>query len=171
MQNKSTPVKWTILKASLAVFGLCSFGTGIAAAGPMYVESVAAPISKVMPELQKALGQHHFKVVLHLDILKMIKAKQHMLHIPNLDKPGFSDVQSVVFCNPFFFNQLLNAHWESSAACPLTLTVYGRGEKSYIVYPKRVALTGNTPALNVAKKIDKAVVGALTSVPGAQPMR
>ena len=104
MQNKSTSVKWTILKSSLAVFGLCSFGIGIAAAGPMYVESVAAPISKVMPELQKTLGQHHFKVVLHLDILKMIKAKQHILHISNLDKPGFSDVQSVVFCNPFFFS-------------------------------------------------------------------
>lgn len=171
MHNKSTPVKLAILKSGLAIFGLCSLGIGIAAAGPMYVESVPAPISKVMPELQKALGQHHFKVVLHLNILKMIKAKQHVLHIPNLNKPGFSDVQSIVFCNPFFFNQLLNAHWQSAAACPLTLTVYGRGEKSYIVYPERVAITGSTPAINVAQKIDKAVIGALTSVPGAQPMR
>ena len=169
MTSKSTSVKLTIFKASTAVCSLLFLGMGVAAAGPMYVENIPAPISKVVPELKKALGQHHFKVVMDLNILKKIEAKQHVLHIPDLNKPGFSGVQSMVFCNPVFFNQLLNAHWQSATACPLTLTVYGRGDKSYIVYPKRVALTENTPALSVAKKIDKAVIGALSSVPGAQP--
>ena len=171
MQSKELNMNLKLLKAGLAALGLWSFGVGIASAGPVYVETIAAPMSKVMPELQKALGQHHFKVVMHLNILKMIQAKQAMLHIPDLNKPGFSDVQSIVFCNPFFFNQLLNTHWQSAAACPLTLTVYSRGGKSYIAYPKRTALTANTPAVGVAKKIDQTVIGALSSVPGAQAMR
>ncbi len=158
------------LQIGAMTLGAWALGIGIASASPIYVESVPAPMSKVMPELQKSLVQHHFQVVLHVDILKMLRAKQDKLHLPNLDKPGFNDVQTLVFCNPFFYNQLLNSHWQSATACPLTLMVYSRGGESYIAYSERVALTKGTPALGVAKKIDQAVIGALSSLPGSKPV-
>ncbi|WP_308387977.1 DUF302 domain-containing protein [Acidithiobacillus sp. AMEEHan] len=139
-----------------------------ASAANFYVETVPAPISRVAPEVAQALATHHFKVVLHLDILKRIEAKEKVLHLPDLNRGKFTDVQAFVFCNPIFFSRLLNSHWKSASVCPLDLTVYGKDGSTTIVYPERTAYTQNTPANETAKQIDTAVVSALKSIPGAK---
>ncbi|MCE5361354.1 MAG: DUF302 domain-containing protein [Acidithiobacillus sp.] len=139
----------------------------VANAADMYVETIAAPINQVAPELTHALATHHFKVVTHLDILKRIEAKEKVLHIPHLNKGQFTDVQAFVFCNPMFFSQLLNSNWKSASLCPLNLTVYGKGGFTTIVYPERVAYAQKTPANGTARRIDSAVIAALKSIPKA----
>ncbi|MBU2764304.1 DUF302 domain-containing protein [Acidithiobacillus caldus] len=143
------------------------FLTSVAGATDEYVETIAAPISQVAPELARALSTHHFKVVMHLDILKRIEAKEKVLHIPDLNKDRFTDVQAFVFCNPMFFSQLLNSDWKYAALCPLNLTVYGKGASTVIVYPERIAYAQKTPANRTAQRIDSAVIAALKSIPKA----
>lgn len=138
-----------------------------AVAGNLYVETIKAPISHVLPELKHALATHHFKVVMDLDVLKRLEAKEGELHIPNLNQGKFTDVRAFVFCNPMFFSQLLNSEWQSAAVCPLGLTVFGRNGTTTIVYPERTAYTHNAPAAPTAEHIDAAVISALKSIPGA----
>lgn len=138
-----------------------------ALAGDLYVENIHAPLRRVVPELDRALTAHHFKVVMHLDVLKRIEAKEKVLHIPDLNQGKFTDVQAFVFCNPMFFSQLLNSHWKSAAVCPLDLTVFAKNGTTTIVYPERIAYTQKTPADTIAKRIDSVVIAALKSIPGA----
>ena len=139
----------------------------VAVGADLYVETVNAPIKQVAPELTQALAAHHFKVVMHLDILKRIEAKEKALHIPHLNKGKFTDVQAFVFCNPMFFSQLLNSDWKSASLCPLSLTVYGKDGSTTIVYPERTAYAQSTPANATAQHIDSAVISALKSIPKA----
>ena len=143
------------------------FMTSVAGATDLYVETISAPINQVAPELARALAAHHFKVVMHLDILKRIEAKEMQLHIPHLNRGQFTDVQAFVFCNPMFFSQLLNSDWKSASLCPLNLTVYGKGMSTTIVYPERIAYVQKTPANRTAQRIDSAVIAALKSIPKA----
>jgi len=43
-----------------------------AIAGGLYVETIHAPVRRVVPELERALTAHHFKVVMHLDVLRKL---------------------------------------------------------------------------------------------------
>lgn len=148
-------------------FALFCFCTITASAADMYTETLPVPISKASGEIQKALSTHHFKVVMHIDILKRIEAKESVLHIQNLNPEKFQDVQAMVFCNPMLFSDLLSAHWSSAAACPLNLTIFGKGDQTTLVYPERVAFTHDTSADVVGVKIDNLVIAALKSIPGA----
>lgn len=148
-------------------FVLLGFCMSTVHAADIYTEHLPVPIDKASAEIQKALSTHHFKVVMHIDILKRIEAKESILHIRNLNPEKFQDVQAFVFCNPVLFSDLLSAHWRSAAVCPLSLTVFGKGGSSTIVYPERAAYTHDTAAKVVGAKIDDFVISALKSIPGA----
>lgn len=157
----------TRLYRVISLFALLTVGTLSASAADMYVETLPVPMSKASGEIQKALATHHFKVVMHIDILKRIEAKQSILHIQNLNPEKFQDVQAMVFCNPVLFSDLLSANWRSAAVCPLNLTIYGKGNQTTIAYPERAAFTNGTAASKVGAKIDHLVIAALRSIPGA----
>ncbi len=151
----------------LSSFGLLALTTLMPVlAAPLYVEKVDLPIRTTMSEIQSNLHAAGYKVVLKLNILHLIQAQQKSLKIPDFNRPHFTDVRALVFCNPYDFNRLLNSYWPSAAACPLNLTVFGRGPTSYIVYGERIAYAG-TSEINkkIAESVDNGVIKALQQIP------
>lgn len=155
--------RWAV--AGIAVSGLT---IGVASAGTIYEVAIPTPAAKVMPELKKALGQNHFKVFTKVDILKRVKAKVGALHIKNFNTPGFSNVTAVIFCSPVYFNKLLDAESKAASVCPLSVTVYSLKGKTEIAYPERGPMIEGTSAHAVGLQIDKSVMAALDSIPGAK---
>lgn len=149
--------------------GLGLLGIAAAQASAFFVESVPMAMPAAQKAVMQALGSHHFKVVMKLDILHLIAAKQKMLHVPNFDKPGFSDVRALVFCNPFLFSGLLNHAWTTASICPLSVTLYSKASKTTVVFPKRSVYTKATGARAVGRKIDDMVITSLRAIPGSHP--
>ena len=165
MQNKSTPVKWVVLKAGLAVFGLCSVGGGVAAASPLYVEKINMPMKTAIGEVNNVLKDGGYKIVLKLNILKLIDAQEKKLKIPHFNRPKFTDVRAVVFCNPYDFSNLLNTDWPVAAGCPLNLTVFSMGQTSYVVYGLRADYALGPRSKKIGNQLDQAVIRVLKGIP------
>ncbi len=161
-------MKNVLLMKSLGLAaGLLAASAGMAQAGSIYVETIPASMPVAQKEVRAALTHHHFKVVMNIDILRKIKAKQKILHIPDFNKAGYSDVRAMVFCNPVLFSGLLNGDPETASVCPLNLTMYSKGKVTTVAYAERSAYTHGTGAQAVGEKIDHMVIGSLKSIPGS----
>ncbi|WP_297390352.1 DUF302 domain-containing protein [Acidiferrobacter sp.] len=147
--------------------GLGLLGIAVAQASPFFVETVPMAMPAAQKAVVAALTSHHFKVVMKLDILHLIASKQKMLHIPHFNKPGFTDVRALVFCNPFLFSGLLNHSWKTASACPLDVTLYSKAAKTTVVFAKRSVYTRGTASRAVGRKIDRMVIGGLKAIPGS----
>ncbi|MDD3759583.1 MAG: DUF302 domain-containing protein [Acidithiobacillus sp.] len=155
------------ITAAISALGLFTvFSVAQVCAAPLYVEKVDLPIHSTMAEIYGNLHAAGYKIVLKLNILKLIEEQQKTLKIPDFDAVHFSDVRAIVFCNPYDFSKLLNTYWPSAAACPLNLTVFGRGQNSYIVYGERSAYAGDSSAnKKVTEAVDNGVIKALQQIP------
>ncbi|WP_348550474.1 DUF302 domain-containing protein [Acidithiobacillus sp.] len=154
-------------KIPILLPALCTVFAAVQAyAAPLYVEKVDLPVQSTMSEINSNLHAAGYKIVLKLNILKLVQAQQKTLKIPDFDAVHFTDVRALVFCNPYDFSKLLNTYWPSAAACPLNLTVFGRGQSSYIVYGERIAYAGNSAAnKKVTTSVDHGVIKALQQIP------
>ena len=150
-----------VAAASLA----CQLGAAHAAS--VFTETLQAPMPVAQKEVRSALQSHHMKVVMSIDILKKIKAKQKVLHMADFNKPGFSDVRAFVFCNPVLFNQLLDSNWKDAAVCPLTVTLFSKGDVTHVAFAERAAYTAGGPAQQAGERVDKLVISSLKSIPGS----
>ncbi len=149
--------------------GLGLLGIAVAQASAFFVETVPMAMPAAQKAVIRALSSHHFKVVMKLDILHLIAAKQKILHVPDFNKPGFTDVRALVFCNPFLFSGLLNHAWKAASVCPLNVTLYSKAAKTTVVFPKRSVYTRSTAARAVGRKIDRMVIDTLRTIPGSHP--
>ncbi|WP_348550622.1 hypothetical protein [Acidithiobacillus sp.] len=159
-------VKTFLSSAAFLAFGC---GTALASDSSFYTETISAPMATAQKEVVNALSRGHFKVVMNLDILKRIEAKQKVLHIPNLNQGGYADARAIVFCNPFLFSSLLNSDWKASSVCPLNLTLLSKGSSTTVIFPKRTAYTHSTKASSVGMKMDKMVIASLKAIPESRP--
>lgn len=155
------------IAAAVSALGFFTvFSVAQVCAAPLYVEKVDLPVHSTMAEIYSNLHAAGYKIVLKLNILKLIEGQQKTLKIPDFDAVHFTDVRAIVFCNPYDFSKLLNTYWPSAAACPLNLTVFGRGQNSYIVYGERSAYAGDSSAnKKVTEAVDKGVIKALQQIP------
>lgn len=140
---------------------------GVASAASVFTETLKVPMPQAQKEVRSALQSHHMKVVMTIDILKKIKAKQKVLHMANFNQPGFSDVRAMVFCNPVLFNQLLDSDWKDAAVCPLTLTLFSKDNVTHVAFAERSAYTAGGPAQDAGQRVDKLVISSLKSIPGS----
>lgn len=157
------------LRNGFVAAGLSLLGVAAAWASPFFVETLPVAMPAAQKAVDRALVRHHFKVVMTIDILHRIEAKQKILHIPHFNRPGFTDVRALVFCNPVLFSGLLNHAWKAASVCPLNVTLYSKGAKTTIVFPKRAPYTRATRARAVGRRIDRMVIQSLKSIPGGHP--
>ncbi len=153
--------------ALLSLLSLTAMNTAWASDSSFYTVTIPANMMTAQKEVLQALGRGHFKVVMNLDILRRIKAKQKFLHIPQLNKGDYSDARAIVFCNPFLFSALLNSDWKTASVCPLNLTLLSKGNMTTVIFPERSAYTHATKANLVGMKIDKMVISSLKTIPGS----
>lgn len=144
---------------------LCASMWVTAVASPVYVEKVDMPMQATMTEVKNVLHDGGYKIVLHLNILKLIQSQQKQLKIPDFNARKFTDVQALVFCNPYDFSKLLNADWPAAAGCPLTLDVFSKGPNSYIVYGLRADFANTPASKKITQSFDQAVIKVLQGIP------
>jgi len=73
----------------------------------------------------------------------------------NQSRLGF--VKSMVFCNLVWTNRLANADPELLGLCPLHLSIYAKGDKTTVTWPKLSALAEGSPGLEQARALDQEV--------------
>ncbi|MGC9238823.1 MAG: DUF302 domain-containing protein [Acidithiobacillus sp.] len=153
-------------KSVLLAAGMCLMpGLAFAQANPVYIEKIDMPMAAAAHEVESVLHDGGYKIVLKLNILKLIGAQQKTLKIPHFNERHFSDIRAIVFCNPFDFSKLINSAWPVAAGCPLTLDIFSKGQTSYVVYGLRADYALTPQSRKIAEALDTSVIKVLQGIP------
>jgi len=159
-------------KSILLAAGMCLLPSfAFAQTDPVYIEKIDMPMTTAAREVESVLHDGGYKIVLKLNILKLIAAQQRTLKIKNFNARHFSDIRAIVFCNPFDFSKLINSAWPVAAGCPLTLDIFSKGQTSYVVYGLRADYALTPQSRRIAEGLDTSVIRVLQGIPMSRAVK
>lgn len=74
---------------------------------------------------------------------------------------GFEGVRSIVFCNPWYVNQVLNKDPEMAALCPLSVTLLHKNNQTELMFLRPGKLKPESPAQDILLELENDIVKAL----------
>jgi hypothetical protein len=147
--------------------GLLLLVPALTLAGPAGVITLNTkePADKVYERIQQALEGAKFWVVFEADMgNRMEKFAEDWGTDYNRNK--LTTIKSMVFCSLWWTNQLANVDPDLVGLCPLHLTVYARGGRTTILWPKLSALAegsaGRDMAMALEQEVSELVRGVVT---------
>lgn len=131
----------------------------------IYEASINKPMDEVYQQLYKSLEASRFYVIFEANIGKNLAR--------NADKWGedynrnkFEGVRSMVICNPYYANQVLNLDPRMMALCPLTVTVLFKEGKTTILFERLTPVAAGSPAEDILWEVENTIISAIESVTG-----
>ena len=123
-------------------------------------------VDEVYTSVYQALENEKFWVVFEADMGKRM-AKFADKWGEDYNRNDLESVQSIVFCNIWWTNQIANADPDLLAYCPLHLSLYGKDGKTVILMPRLSVLAEGSPGQESAVELEaalrKIVEGALVA--------
>lgn len=74
---------------------------------------------------------------------------------------GYEEVRSLVFCNPWYVNQVLNKDPEMAALCPLSVTLLHKNNQTEVMLLRPSKLKPESPAQEILLELENDIVKAL----------
>ena len=163
-----------VKRISLFLFLLVLQAQCSAAAEAIYRRDIRGEFAAVYQEIYRSLEEARFLVVFETNIGANL-AKNAERWGENYNRNGFEDVRSMVICNPWYANQLLNLDPRMMAVCPMSVTLIGKGGVVMVLFERLTTLVPDSPAAGVLWEIENTVMGAIEDVaaahsPGADPV-
>jgi len=138
--------------------GLLLLVPALTLAGPAGVNALNTkePANKVYERIQQALEGAKFWVVFEADMgNRMEKFAEDWGTDYNRNK--LTTIKSMVFCSLWWTNQLANVDPDLVGLCPLHLTVYARGGRTTVLWPRLSALAEGSPGRDMALALEQEV--------------
>lgn len=136
--------------------------TVLFAANPVYKVSVKKDFSSSLHSLKKTLEDQNLYIISKADIsgtLKRMKVKLGKAY----NKRHYTTVKSIIFCNPFYANDILNLDPSMMALCPLKIMLLEKDGKTTALFILPTSLAKGSPAKNVLGELENKVKKALKS--------
>lgn len=114
-------------------------------------------------EISQALEESRFYVIFEPNIGRSLKHYQERWG-EDYNRHGYSEIRSLVFCNPWYANQVINKDPEMGALCPLSVTLQHRGETTYIKFLRPSQINPESPAQEILIELENDIVKALKAV-------
>ena len=131
----------------------------------IYVAKTRQDIEKVYPELYKALEDSGFFVIFEANIGKNL-ARNAEKWGDEYNRNKFESVRSMVICNPYYANKVLNLDPEMMALCPLTVTLLYKQGTTTILFERLTPVAAGSPAEDVLWEVENTIISAIESVTG-----
>jgi len=106
------------------------------------------------------LEQQRFYVVFEPNIGRSV-ARNAERWGDEYNKNNFSDLRSLVFCNPWYVNQISNQDPDMLALCPLSVTLVQKDNDTLVKFVRPSALKPDSPALALLRELESDIVKAL----------
>ncbi|MFT6351304.1 MAG: hypothetical protein ACJAZ4_001299 [Neptuniibacter pectenicola] len=131
--------------------------------------TVASPVIKIVMEgpfeenydkVNQSLDANRFFVIFEPNIgnsLTYFKERWGDEYNQN----GYEEIQSLVFCNPWYVNQIINKDPEMAALCPLSVTLLHKNNKTELLFIRPSQIKPDSPAQPLLIKLEGDIVNAL----------
>lgn len=128
----------------------------------VYRVTTGQPLDIVYPAVKSGLESQRLYVVFEPDIGRNL-ASFAARWGEDYNRQGLDAIRSMVFCNPWYANQVANADPGMLALCPLHLTLTQREGRTTILFIRPSRIARGTAAEAIAAELEDAVIGAIES--------
>ena len=136
------------------------FSTSLFAGSGIYKVSVKKDFSSTLEMLTKTLDDERLYIISKADISATLKRMKGKLG-KEYNKRGYTKVQSIIFCNPFYANDILNLDPDMMALRPLKIMLLEKNGKTTALFVPPSIFTQKSPAKKVLKEVEDKVKKAL----------
>ena len=126
----------------------------------VYRQQVDKPIKDVYSSVYKSLEDARFFVVFEPDIGANLSRFSEKWG-ENYNKNDLIAIRSMVFCNPWYANQVSNLDPDMLGFCPLHVSLIERDGKSIVLFNRPSVISKNSPARELLLTIEAEVIEAI----------
>ncbi|MEO0423317.1 MAG: hypothetical protein AAF184_13320 [Pseudomonadota bacterium] len=130
------------------------------AADPIYQRSVMADQATAYDAVYHSLEESRFWVIAEPNIGKSL-ARNAERWGENFNRNGYEAVRSLVFCSPWYANELSNLDPRALAMCPFSATMLYRDGEATVLFERPTTVVNEGPAKELVARLEAAVVEAL----------
>lgn len=132
----------------------------------------ASPVTKIVlngsfednyNKVSKTLDEHRFFVIFEPNIGRSL-ANYKERWGDDYNRNGYEAIRSLVFCNPWYANQVINKDPEMAALCPLSVTLLHKGDKTEVMFLRPSQINPDSPAQSILEELETDIVKALREV-------
>ena len=130
----------------------------------IYSREIHGQFTQVYDQVHKALEDARFYVIFEANIGKNL-ARNAKRWGDDYNRSGFEQVRSLVICNPWYANQMLNLDPELIAVCPFSVSLLYRQGTATLLF-ERPGHLARGKAADLMWEIENTITTALDSVQG-----
>lgn len=114
-------------------------------------------------EISQALEESRFYVIFEPNIGRSLTHYKDRWGA-EYNKHGYEEIRSLVFCNPWYANHVINKDPDMGALCPLSITLQHKNDITYIKFLRPSQINPESPAQDLLIELEQDIVKALKSV-------
>jgi uncharacterized protein (DUF302 family) len=141
---------------TLALF----FSTTLFANNSIYKVSVKKDFRSALHSIKKTLENENLYIISKADISGTLERMKGKLG-KEYNKRGYEVAKSIIFCNPFYANDVMNLDPDMMALCPLKIMLMTKNGKTTALFVLPSKLAGNSAAKKVLIEVENKVKKAL----------
>lgn len=126
----------------------------------VYEASAELPMKQAYERVYKALEDRRLWVVFEADIGGNLLGFEKRWG-EDYNRNRFEGIRSMVFCNPWYANQVSNLDPTLLSLCPLSLTLTHRQGRTTVLFLRPSWVAEGSPAQSVLRELEQEVVGAI----------
>ncbi|MGH1431146.1 MAG: DUF302 domain-containing protein [Neptuniibacter sp.] len=117
-------------------------------------------------QVRQSLEDHRFFVVFEPNIGNSLSHFKERWG-DDYNRNGFEEIRSLVFCNPWYANQVVNRDPEMAALCPLSVTLLHKEGVTQLMFLRPSQIHPESAAQAILEELEVDIVKALKAT-GAQ---
>ncbi|WP_027857101.1 DUF302 domain-containing protein [Marinobacterium jannaschii] len=129
-------------------------------AGPVMTMEIKGEFSQNYLKIYEALEQHRFFVVFEPNIGQSVSRFKDRWK-EDYNRNQLEEIQSLVFCNPWYVNQVSNKDPQMLALCPLSVTLTQKSGITQIYFLRPSQINPQSPAQPILEELEADIVKAL----------
>ena len=136
------------------------FSTSLFAGSAIYKVSVKEDFRSALHSIKKTLEDQNLYIISKADISGTLASMKGKLG-KDYNKRGYEEAKSIIFCNPFYANDVMNADPDMMALCPLKIMLMSKNGKTTALFVLPSKLAGKSPAKKILIEVENKVKKAL----------
>ena len=145
---------------------LCLFQQAIAS-DSIYRRDIPGDFETVYKQIYASLEKARFFVIFEADIGRNM-AKNAKRWGEDYNRNHYEGVRSMVICNPWYANQVLNLDPNMLALCPMNVTILYKAGVVTALFERLTPAAAGSPAADVLWEVENTIIGAIEDVPAGK---
>lgn len=129
----------------------------------IYQKSASQPFEQIYESLKEHLEEARYWVIFEANMGRSLAHNAERWG-DDYNRSKLDEIKSIVFCNPWYANQVSNLDPEMLAFCPLSITVISKQDVTTVLFERPSIVAKGSPAEDLMWEIENDVINVIESV-------